>query len=170
MIVWVQLRANCALDSDRMARPQEEEKARSLESMKEKKKKKPSGKTLEAQGDNYLSQAAYKFERPLNVRALSPVVIDVAGSVPPGHIMTLLPHDGSRLDESHGPAGSKFQGRTNRCAGEVQVRIQCFPAPEYILYCLLLFSPSLFLLILSFSLGFLCLMFRGCRGILISCQ
>lgn len=40
MIVWVQLRANCALDSDRMARPQEEEKARSLESMKEKKKKK----------------------------------------------------------------------------------------------------------------------------------
>lgn len=40
MIVWVQLRANCALDSDRMARPQEEEKARSLESMKEKKEKK----------------------------------------------------------------------------------------------------------------------------------
>lgn len=157
MIVWVQLRANCALDSDRMARPQEEEKARGLESMKG--KKKPSGKTLEARGDNYLSQAAYKFERPLNVRALSPAVMDVALSsraAPPGHVMTLLPHDGSRLDGSHGPAGSKFQGRTNRCASKEQVRIQCFPAHEYVLYRLLLSSPSVFLLILSFWLGFLC--------------
>lgn len=59
MIVWVQLRAT-ALDSDRMARPQDGEKTRRLES-EEGKKKKKSGETLEAGGDNYLSQAADKF-------------------------------------------------------------------------------------------------------------
>lgn len=70
MIVWVQLRATVH-DSDRVARPQEDKKKRGAWKTWREKKKKTVAKHLRREG-TIISRV------PLNVRALSPPVIDVA--------------------------------------------------------------------------------------------